>query len=155
MAKDTVDDDAKGKAGGLADGDLLVLENLRFNSGEKKGCATFAGKLAELADGYCNDAFGTCHRNHASMVGVPLAMGNKPKVAGFLVEKEIAYLTEALANPSRPFTVILGGAKVSDKLPAIEHLLPKADHILVGRPIWRAEDPLSAARVIKAELAAI
>jgi phosphoglycerate kinase len=116
----------------MNEGDVLLLENLRFHGCEKRGDPEFAELLASFGDVYVNDAFGTCHREHASMVGVPTAMGNKPKVAGFLVEKEIAYLTEALANPSRPFTVILGGAKVSDKLPAIEHLLPKADHILVG-----------------------
>ncbi len=116
----------------MNDGDVILLENLRFHGCEKRGEPDFANQLAELGDVYVNDAFGTCHREHTSMVALPLAMGNKPKVAGFLVEKEIAYLTEALADPNRPFTVILGGAKVSDKLPAIEHLLPKADHILVG-----------------------
>ncbi len=116
----------------MSDGDVLLLENLRFHGCEKRCEADFAQQLASLADVYVNDAFGTCHREHASMTGVPEAMGNKPKVAGFLVEKEIAYLSDALSNPARPFTVILGGAKVSDKLPAIEHLLPKADHILVG-----------------------
>jgi phosphoglycerate kinase len=116
----------------MSDGDVILLENLRFHGCEKRCESDFAQQLAGLADVYVNDAFGTCHREHASMTGVPAAMGNKPKVAGFLVEKEIAYLSDALANPGRPFTVILGGAKVSDKLPAIEHLLPKADHILVG-----------------------
>ncbi len=116
----------------MSDGDVILLENLRFHGCEKRGEAEFASQLAALADVYVNDAFGTCHREHASMTGVPAAMGDKPKVAGYLVEKEIAYLSDALANPARPFTVILGGAKVSDKLPAIEHLLPKADHILVG-----------------------
>jgi len=116
----------------MNDGDVILLENLRFHGCEKRNESDFANQLAELGDIYVNDAFGTCHREHASMVGVPNAMDNKPKVAGFLVEKEIAYLTEALADPNRPFTVILGGAKVSDKLPAIEHLLPKADHIIVG-----------------------
>jgi phosphoglycerate kinase len=116
----------------MSDGDVILLENLRFHGCEKRCESDFAQQLAGLADVYVNDAFGTCHREHASMTGVPAAMGNKPKAAGFLVEKEIAYLSDALANPGRPFTVILGGAKVSDKLPAIEHLLPKADHILVG-----------------------
>ncbi len=116
----------------MNDGDVLLLENLRFHGCEKRCEADFAQQLASLADVYVNDAFGTCHREHASMTGVPEAMGNKPKVAGFLVEKEIAYLSDALSSPARSFTVILGGAKVSDKLPAIEHLLPKADHILVG-----------------------
>jgi len=116
----------------MNDGDVVLLENLRFHGCEKRCEIDFAGQLAAFGDIYVNDAFGTCHREHTSMVGVPEAMGNKPKVAGFLVEKEIAYLSDALADPGRPFTVILGGAKVSDKLPAIENLLPKADHILVG-----------------------
>ena len=116
----------------MNDGDVILLENLRFHGCEKRCESDFASQLAAHADIYVNDAFGACHRDHASMVGVPAAMGNKPKVAGFLVEKEIAYLTDALSNPARDFTVILGGAKVSDKLPAIEHLLPKADHIIVG-----------------------
>tara|TARA_R110000737_G_scaffold2923_3_gene8483 strand:- start:2017 stop:3225 length:1209 start_codon:yes stop_codon:yes gene_type:complete len=116
----------------MKDGDVILLENLRFHGCEKRCDSDFASQLAALGDVYVNDAFGTCHREHASMVGVPEAMGNKPKVAGFLVEKEIAYLSDALAKPAHPFTVILGGAKVSDKLPAIENLLPKADHILIG-----------------------
>ncbi len=116
----------------MNNGDVILLENLRFHGCEKRNEPEFAKQLADLADVYVNDAFGTCHREHCSMVGVPAAMGSKPKVAGFLVEKEIAYLSDALANPGHPFTVILGGAKVSDKLPAIENLLPKADHILVG-----------------------
>jgi phosphoglycerate kinase len=116
----------------MGDGDVILLENLRFHGCEKRNEADFAKQLADLADVYVNDAFGTCHREHASMVGVPAAMGSKPKVAGFLVEKEIAYLSDTLKSPTHPFTVILGGAKVSDKLPAIENLLPKADHILVG-----------------------
>jgi phosphoglycerate kinase len=126
-------DEAIGQAvDAMKDGDVILLENLRFHGCEKRCEVDFAGQLAALGDIYVNDAFGTCHREHTSMVGVPEAMGNKPKVAGFLVEKEIAYLSEALANPAHPFTVILGGAKVSDKLPAIENLLPKADHILIG-----------------------
>lgn len=116
----------------LADGEALLLENLRFHKEEKKGDDSFASKLAALGDIYCNDAFGTCHRADASMVAVPRAMGRKPKVCGFLVEKEIRFLHEAIDQPASPFVVVLGGAKVSDKLPAIEHLLPKADHILIG-----------------------
>ncbi|MFK7759874.1 MAG: phosphoglycerate kinase [Phycisphaerales bacterium] len=116
----------------MEDGDVILLENLRFHGCEKRGEPEFAQQLAALGDVYVNDAFGTCHREHTSMVALPEAMGSKPKVAGFLVEKEIQYLSDALANPQHPFTVILGGAKVSDKLPAIENLLPKADHILVG-----------------------
>jgi phosphoglycerate kinase len=129
---DCVDGAAMAAINMLADGECVLLENLRFHKGEKKGDPQFAAKLAAYADVYCNDAFGTCHRPDASMVAVPLAMGNKPKVCGFLVEKEIRYLSDALSNPKKPFAVVLGGAKVSDKLPAIEHLLPKADAVLIG-----------------------
>ncbi len=111
---------------------MLVLENLRFNVGEKKGDAKFAGKLAAMADIYCNDAFGTCHRNDASMVAVPEAMGGKPKVVGFLVAKEIQYLSDAIGNPARPFVAILGGAKVSDKIKVIKNLLGICDKVLIG-----------------------
>lgn len=132
MAKDTVDDDAAAKAAALGDGDVLVLENLRFNAGEKKGCSEFAGKLAGMADAYCNDAFGTCHRNDASMVAVPQAMEGKPRVVGHLVAKEIQYLSDAIGNPGRPFVAILGGAKVSDKINVINNLLGICDAVLIG-----------------------
>ncbi len=132
MASDTVDEDAKSKAASLGDGDVLLLENLRFNSGEKKGCQEFAGKLASLADIYCNNAFGTCHRDDASMVAVPSAMSGKPRVVGDLVAKEIEYLSDAIANPARPFVAILGGAKVSDKINVINNLLGVCDAVLIG-----------------------
>lgn len=123
---------AGGAVAAMRDGDVILLENLRFHKAEKKGDAGFAAKLAAYADVYVNDAFGTCHRDDASMVAVPRAMEGKPRVSGFLVEKEIRYLSDALASPGRPFVVVLGGAKVADKLPAIENLLPKADHVVVG-----------------------
>lgn len=129
---DCIDDKAAQAVANMKNGDVVLLENLRFHKAEKKGDAAFAAKLATYADVYCNDAFGTCHRPDASMVAVPKAMGTKPKVVGFLVEKEIKFLSEALAKPAKPFVVVLGGAKVSDKLPAIEHLLPKADTVIVG-----------------------
>ena len=132
FATDTVGDDATSKAGKLADGDVLVLENLRFNPGEKKGDSEFAGNLAAMADIYCNDAFGTCHRKDASMVAVPEAMAGKPRVVGHLVAKEIAYLTDAISNPERPFVAILGGAKVSDKINVINNLLGICDTVLIG-----------------------
>lgn len=116
----------------LADREAIMLENLRFHKGEKKGDAEFAKSLAPLGDVYCNNAFGTCHRTDASMVAVPEAMAGKPKVVGSLVEKEIRYLSDALNDPAEPFVVILGGAKVSDKLPAIEFMLKRADTILIG-----------------------
>lgn len=131
-AQSCKDPAVKQAADGMQDGEVILLENLRFHGCEKRNEPEFAAQLADLADVYVNDAFGTCHREHCSMVGVPQAMGSKPKVAGTLVVKEIAYLRDTLSNPEKPFCVILGGAKVSDKLPAIENLLPKADHILVG-----------------------
>ena len=132
FATDTVGADAKAKVAALKDGEVLVLENLRFQPGEKKGLADFAAELAAFGDVYCNDAFGTCHRTDASMVAVPQAMTGKPKVCGFLVEKEIKYLTDAIANPQRPFVAILGGAKVSDKIMVIKNLLGICDKVLIG-----------------------
>lgn len=129
---DCTDDATRAAVHAMNDGDVLVLENLRFHKAEKKGDAEFAAKLADLADVYVNDAFGTCHREDASMLAVPRAMSGSPKTVGFLVEKEIKYLDEKLAEPARPFVVILGGAKVSDKLPAITNLMKTADHILIG-----------------------
>jgi len=132
FATDTIGDVAKAKVADLADGDVLVLENLRFDAAEKKGNENFAQSLAAAVDIYCNDAFGTCHRAHASMVAVPQAMGDRPKVVGFLVEKEIKYLSAAIANPERPFVAILGGAKVSDKINVIQNLLGICDKVLIG-----------------------
>ena len=113
-------------------GSVVVLENLRFHPGEKKGLDDFAAKLASFADIYVNDAFGTCHRTDASMVAVPEQMKGKPRVCGFLVEKEIKYLTDAISSPKRPFIAILGGAKVSDKIMVIKNLLGICDKVLIG-----------------------
>ncbi len=132
FATDTIGPDAQKKAKELKNGECLVLENVRFEAGEKKGDPALAKKLADMADVYCNDAFGTCHREDASMVAVPQAMGSKPKVVGLLVEKEIQYLSDAIANPGRPFVAILGGAKVSDKIKVIDNLLERCDMILIG-----------------------
>ena len=132
FAADTVGEDAAAKVAALQDGEALVLENLRFEPGEKAGDAAFAAKLAAFGDAYVNDAFGTCHRTDASMVAVPETMGDKPKVAGLLVEKEIAYLSNAIESPERPFVAILGGAKVSDKIQVIRNLLEKCDAVLIG-----------------------
>ena len=132
FATDTAGFDAESKIKALRNGDVLVLENVRFNPGEKDGEPIYSNKLASWADIYCNDAFGTCHRLEASMVAVPMAMGNKPKVVGFLVAKEIQYLSDTIANPKRPFVAILGGAKVSDKINVIQNLLRICDHVLIG-----------------------
>jgi phosphoglycerate kinase len=132
FAKDTIGDDAHAHASKLKAGEVLVLENVRFHPGEQKGDAAFAAKLAALADIYCNDAFGTCHRTDASMVAVPQAMVGKPRVVGHLVGKEIAYLSDAISSPVRPFVAILGGAKVSDKILVIENLLGICDKVIIG-----------------------
>ncbi len=132
FASDTVGPDAESKIEKLQNGEVLVLENVRFNPGEKEGEPIYSNKLANWADIYCNDAFGTCHRLEASMVAVPLAMGSKPKVVGFLVAKEIQYLSDTIANPQRPFVAILGGAKVSDKINVIQNLLSVCDQVLIG-----------------------
>ncbi|MFO0916034.1 MAG: phosphoglycerate kinase [Pirellulales bacterium] len=116
----------------LASGGVLMLENVRFEAGEKDGEAGFAQQLAKLGDVYCNDAFGTCHREDASMVAVPRAMVGKPRVVGFLVDKEIKYLSDAIRNPERPFVAIMGGKKVSDKIMVIKNLLSVCDRILIG-----------------------
>ena len=132
FASDTVGPDAKSKAAALQNGDVLVLENVRFNAGEKKGDPNYAAVLATFGDVYCNDAFGTCHRTEGSMVAVPDAMGDKPKVCGFLVQKEIKFLSEAIAHPVHPFVAIVGGAKVSDKIEVISNLLKICDQVLIG-----------------------
>ena len=135
LASDTGGPDSQAKARALPAGGVLVLENVRFNKGEKKGDDTgYVAGLAALADVYVNDAFGTCHRTEASMHAVPVAMkgAGKPAVVGFLVEKEIQYLADAVARPKRPFVAILGGKKVSDKIAVITNLLKVCDHVLIG-----------------------
>ncbi|MCU0719227.1 MAG: phosphoglycerate kinase [Pirellula sp.] len=132
FAADTVGPEAEKAITSLKEGEIAVLENVRFNPGEAKGEAEYANRLAGWADIYCNDAFGTCHREEASMVAVPLAMGAKPKVVGFLVEKEIKYLSDTISNPARPFVAILGGAKVSDKINVINNLLNVCDQVIIG-----------------------
>ncbi len=130
MAPDCVGDAVKDMIEAMSDGDVLLLENVRFHEGEEKNDPEFARKLADLADVYVNDAFGSAHRAHASTEGVAHLL--QPAVAGYLMEKEIRYLGEALAEPKRPFVAILGGAKVSDKIPVIENLLGKVDTLIVG-----------------------
>ena len=134
-ATDTAGDDAKAKADGLEPGQVLVLENVRFNGGEKKGDdESYNDTLGSFGDVYCNNAFGTCHRTEASMYAVPKVMkaAGKPAVVGFLVEKEIQYLTDTISSPQRPFVAILGGAKVSDKINVIDNLLSVCDKVLIG-----------------------
>lgn len=129
MAMDVVGEDAKAKAAALRDGEVLLLENVRFMKGETKNDPELARELASLADLFVNDAFGTAHRAHASTAGVADYL---PAVCGFLVRKEVDIMGKALANPARPFVAILGGAKVSDKLGVIQNLLEKVDTLVIG-----------------------
>jgi 3-phosphoglycerate kinase len=131
FAGDCVGDVVKAQVDKLKAGEVLLLENLRFYEGEEKNDDEFAKKLAELADVYVNDAFGAAHRAHASTVGITKFV--QPSVAGFLMEKELNFLSKALNHPERPFVAILGGAKVSDKIPVIESLIArKVDKLLIG-----------------------
>ncbi len=129
FAADCVGEVAQAAADGLKPGEILVLENTRFHPEEEKNNPEMSKQLAALADLFVNDAFGTAHRAHASTAGVAAFL---PSAAGFLLEKEIQYLGNAIDNPKRPFVAILGGAKISDKIGVIDNLLQKADHILIG-----------------------
>lgn len=131
-ADDVVGPSAKAAAAALEPGGIVVLENVRFHPGEKKGDEAFAAELAGLADLYVNDAFGTCHRNDASMYAVPLRFPESGRAIGFLVEKELAILDQLLGDPKRPMVAIMGGAKVSDKIEVIKNLLRKVDLLLIG-----------------------
>ncbi len=131
FAEDCIGEAAASKADALGDGEILVLENLRFHNEEVEDDEAFSRELASLADIYVNDAFGTAHRCHASTYGVTKFVKG-PKVVGFLIEKELKYLGEALNNPVRPFVAILGGAKVGDKIEVIKNLLTKVDYLLIG-----------------------
>lgn len=129
LAADVVGPDAQAKAAALKDGEVLLLENVRFHKEEEKNDPAFAKQLASLAEIYVNDAFGTAHRAHASTAGVADYL---PAVCGYLIQKEISIMGGALNNPTRPFVAILGGAKVADKLNVIENLLNKADTLIIG-----------------------
>jgi len=130
FAPDCVGDKAAERAAELKPGEILLLENLRFHKEEKKNDPEFAKKLASLADAYVNDAFGTSHRAHASTVGVTKYFDKV--VSGLLLEKELIYLKDKLEDPARPYTAILGGAKISGKMDTIRHLMDKVDNLLVG-----------------------
>jgi phosphoglycerate kinase len=129
MAPDCIGPEAERMAATMPSGEVLLLENLRFHPEEEKNDPKFAQALASLADVYVNDAFGSAHRAHASTVGVTSYL---PAVAGFLMEKELTFLGQALTSPARPFVALLGGAKVSDKIEVIHNLLAKVDWVLIG-----------------------
>lgn len=127
---DCIGEKVQQAVGRMRDGEVLLLENLRFYKGEEKNLPEFTAELAKLADAYVNDAFGTCHRKHASVYGLPELV--QDKAAGFLVEREIKYFEKLLKNADRPFAAILGGAKVSDKIGVIESLIELTDRIFIG-----------------------
>jgi len=130
LADDCIGDGVKKAVADLAEGKVLLLENLRFHKGEEANDESFCRELASLADVWVNDAFGTAHRAHASTAG--MARFVKEKAGGFLIQKEVEYLGRVLAKPERPFVAILGGAKVSDKIKVLENLIGKADSVLIG-----------------------
>jgi len=132
MAKNVVQDDTLEIAKNLQAGEILLLENLRFNPGETKNDEEFASKLASMADVYINDAFGVSHRAHSSVEGITKHFDMKHKAAGFLLAKEIKFFHHIVHNPKRPFVSIVGGSKVSGKLEALYNLVPKVDKILIG-----------------------
>ena len=129
LASDVIGPDAKAKAAALKDGDVMLIENVRFHKEEEKNDPAFAKELASMAEIFVNDAFGTAHRAHASTAGVADYL---PAVCGYLIQKEISIMGKALADPARPFVAILGGAKVSDKIGVINNLIEKVDTLIIG-----------------------
>ena len=129
LASDVIGPDAKAKAAALKDGELMLIENVRFHKEEEKNDPDFSKELASMAEIYVNDAFGTAHRAHASTAGVADYL---PAVCGYLIQKEISIMGGALADPKRPFVAILGGAKVSDKIGVINNLIEKVDTLIIG-----------------------
>jgi len=167
LAPDCVGPDAEQRAQSLGDGEVLLLENLRFHAEEEQNDEGFARRLASLGDLYVNDAFGTAHRAHASTEGVTHFL--RPAVAGFLMQKELDYLGRALEQPARPFVAVLGGAKISGKIDVITALLGRVDRLLVGGAMmftflraqgvatgrsWVEEDKLGLARTVLDQAAA-
>jgi phosphoglycerate kinase len=132
MASDVVGDDAMSKAADLKAGEVLLLENLRFEAGETKNDKELSSKLASMAEYYVNDAFGVSHRAHSSVAGITKLFDDEHKAAGFLLQKEITFFGKLINNPIRPFAAIVGGSKVSGKLEALINLLPKVDKIFIG-----------------------
>jgi phosphoglycerate kinase len=132
LASDVIGNDAKKRVENLKSGEVLLLENLRFESGETKNDEVLSKTLADFADVYVNDAFGVSHRAHSSVEGITKFFDEKSKSAGFLLQKEISFFSKLLNNPARPFTAIVGGSKVSGKLEALKNLLPRVDKLIIG-----------------------
>ncbi|HEB9325119.1 TPA: phosphoglycerate kinase [Campylobacter jejuni] len=132
MAKDVIGEDAKTKAMNLKAGEILLLENLRFEKGETKNDENLAKELASMVQVYINDAFGVCHRAHSSVEAITKFFDEKHKGAGFLLQKEIDFASNLIKHPARPFVAVVGGSKVSGKLQALTNLLPKVDKLIIG-----------------------
>jgi phosphoglycerate kinase len=132
MAEDVVGEDAKAKAAAMKEGDVLLLENLRYEAGETENDMAFAEQLASFAEFYINDAFGACHRKHASIDAITKFFDADHKAAGFLMSKEINFFSKVIENPVRPFIAVVGGSKVSGKLQALTNLINKVDKIIIG-----------------------
>ncbi|EHJ4643340.1 phosphoglycerate kinase [Campylobacter coli] len=132
MAKDVIGEDAKTKAMNLKVGEILLLENLRFEKGETKNDENLAKELASMVQVYINDAFGVCHRAHSSVEAITKFFDEKHKCAGFLLQKEIDFASNLIKHPARPFVAVVGGSKVSGKLQALTNLLPKVDKLIIG-----------------------
>ncbi|MEA3419964.1 MAG: phosphoglycerate kinase [Campylobacterota bacterium] len=132
LAKDVVGPDAKAKAAALQPGEVLLLENLRYEAGETANDETFAKELADYADVYINDAFGACHRKHASIYAITEHFDKGQKAAGFLMGKEVKFFEKVIENPIRPFVAVVGGSKVSGKLQALVNLIQKVDKVIIG-----------------------
>lgn len=132
FASDVVGEDAKSKAANLKSGEILMIENLRFEKGETKNDETLAGELAKFGEFYVNDAFGVCHRAHASVEAITKFYDDNHKAAGFLLQKEINFAQNLIKHPSRPFVAVVGGSKVSGKLQALHNLLPRVDKLIIG-----------------------
>ncbi len=132
LAKDVVGPDAKAKVAALKSGEVLVLENLRYEAGETKNDIGFAKELASMADVYINDAFGACHRAHASIDAMAKLYDSEHRAAGFLLTKEVNFFEKTLSKPIRPFVAVIGGSKVSGKLEALRELLDKVDKVVIG-----------------------
>jgi len=132
LAKDVIGEKTKAKAAALESGEVLVLENLRYEAGETQNDVAFAKELASMADVYINDAFGACHRAHASIDAMAREFDSEHRAAGFLLNKEVKFFEKTLADPMRPFVAVIGGSKVSGKLEALRELLDKVDKVVIG-----------------------
>lgn len=132
LAKDVIGEKTKAKAAALESGEVLVLENLRYEAGETQNDIAFAKELASMADVYINDAFGACHRAHASIDAMAKEFDSEHRAAGFLLDKEVKFFEKTLADPLRPFVAVIGGSKVSGKLEALRELLDKVDKVIIG-----------------------